>query len=216
MRGKNKGKERIKLVRKGVLTLFLPSLPIRMASAKDEAPMGKIMNSCIASLLPAWLPPLITFKAGTGITSSLVPARCWMCLYKGMPCAPAPALHRLRETPRIAFAPSFSLLGVPSNSIMRLSTSFCSLWPSSHKEYLLFERNITEFRDVKWNLQRIWLFERNTAEFRDVKKIESHALKSIAFRKQAILLLHWVTKETNFACYQRTRACIRKNRGFCF
>jgi len=28
--------------------------------------VGRIMNSCMASLLPAWEPPLMTFNAGTG------------------------------------------------------------------------------------------------------------------------------------------------------
>jgi len=32
-------------------------------------PVGNSMNSCIASLLPAWLPPLMTLNAGTGSTS---------------------------------------------------------------------------------------------------------------------------------------------------
>ena len=39
------------------------SAPILMASWKLAAPTGRIMNSCMASLLPAWLPPLITLKA---------------------------------------------------------------------------------------------------------------------------------------------------------
>ncbi|RZS02026.1 hypothetical protein BHM03_00031984 [Ensete ventricosum] len=66
------------------------------------------MNSCIARLLPAWLPPLITLKAGTGIMSSLVPG--YAC-YEGIPFAPAPARQTLRETPRMALAPNFDLLG---------------------------------------------------------------------------------------------------------
>merc|ERR1740131_828249 len=37
-----------------------------MASWKLLAPTGRIMNSCMASLFPAWLPPLMTLKAGTG------------------------------------------------------------------------------------------------------------------------------------------------------
>lgn len=46
------------------------SLPICMASVKEEAPMGRIMNSCIASELPAWLPPFMILKLGTGSTCS--------------------------------------------------------------------------------------------------------------------------------------------------
>lgn len=87
------------------------STPIFMASLKEEAPVGRIMNSCttarwesrivetcydkyyswsasnltcMASLLPAWEPPLITLKAGTGSTRVLFPARfaiCWKQWY---------------------------------------------------------------------------------------------------------------------------------------
>jgi hypothetical protein len=35
--------------------------------------------TCIASLFPAWDPPLITLKAGTGNTKLLLPARLAMC-----------------------------------------------------------------------------------------------------------------------------------------
>ena len=101
----------------------IPSLPIRRASANDFAPTGNIINSCMARLFPAWLPPFITLKAGTGITSSFVPDISWMCLYNGTPFAPAPALHTLRDTPNIALAPNFDLLGVPSISSIFASTS---------------------------------------------------------------------------------------------
>ena len=42
------------------------SAPILMASWKLAAPTGRIMNSCMASLFPAWLPPLMTLKACRG------------------------------------------------------------------------------------------------------------------------------------------------------
>ena len=51
------------------------SQPIVIASVKVAAPVGRIMNSCIASLLPACDPPLITLKDGTGKTRSSLPAR---------------------------------------------------------------------------------------------------------------------------------------------
>jgi hypothetical protein len=38
--------------------------------------------TCIASLFPAWDPPLITLKAGTGNTKLLLPARLAMCCTK--------------------------------------------------------------------------------------------------------------------------------------
>jgi len=40
----------------------------RRASLKESTPTGRIMNSCMASALPAWLPPLMMLKAGTGST----------------------------------------------------------------------------------------------------------------------------------------------------
>lgn len=40
-----------------------------MASVKVSAPVGRIMNSWKASLLPACSPPLMTLKEGTGSTS---------------------------------------------------------------------------------------------------------------------------------------------------
>ncbi len=46
-----------------------------MASAKDVAPVGMTKYSWKASLLPACEPPLITLKQGTGIISSVLPAR---------------------------------------------------------------------------------------------------------------------------------------------
>lgn len=41
---------------------------MRMASVKLLAPTGRIMNSCMARALPAWLPPLMMLKDGTGNT----------------------------------------------------------------------------------------------------------------------------------------------------
>mmetsp|Transcript_15178 Transcript_15178/g.63102 ORF Transcript_15178/g.63102 Transcript_15178/m.63102 type:complete len:283 (-) Transcript_15178:432-1280(-) len=61
------------------LSAAYTSQPIWMDSGKSDAPVGRIMNSCMGSLLPACEPPLMTFMAGTGMTSSLVPARSAMC-----------------------------------------------------------------------------------------------------------------------------------------
>ncbi len=47
----------------------LTSHPMDMASVKVSAPVGRIMNSWKASLLPACSPPLMTLKEGTGSTS---------------------------------------------------------------------------------------------------------------------------------------------------
>lgn len=52
---------------------------------KKNIPVGKSINSCIASLFPAWLPPLMTLKAGTGRITLSLPARSAMCLYRGTP-----------------------------------------------------------------------------------------------------------------------------------
>merc|ERR1719401_758918 len=50
------------------LRVWYTSAPASMASLKDLAPTGKIMNSWQARRFPAWLPPLMTLKAGTGMT----------------------------------------------------------------------------------------------------------------------------------------------------
>lgn len=38
------------------------------ALCRKDAPVGRIMNSCMARPLPAWEPPLMTLNAGTGST----------------------------------------------------------------------------------------------------------------------------------------------------
>lgn len=66
------------------------------------------MITCIANLLPACEPPLMTFIAGTGRTICLVPANSAIYLYNGIPLCTAPALQTASETPKIALAPSFA------------------------------------------------------------------------------------------------------------
>src|SRR5262249_16545244 len=61
--------------------------------------------------LSACLPPLMILAIGTGRMRALVPPRY---RYSGRPWAAAAALAAARLTPRIALAPSFPLLGVPS------------------------------------------------------------------------------------------------------
>lgn len=46
--------------------------PIYKAWEKLLAPVGNNINSYIANLLPACLPPLITLREGTGVTNLLV------------------------------------------------------------------------------------------------------------------------------------------------
>ena len=55
--------------------LWYTSEPMRMASAKDLAPVGITKYSWKGSLFPACEPPLITLKQGTGIISFVLPAR---------------------------------------------------------------------------------------------------------------------------------------------
>lgn len=81
------------------------------------------MNSYIANLLPACLPPLITFNEGTGVTNLEVslPANSAKYLYKGYPFSAAPALAKAKDTAKVALAPKldftqpYSFL-LPSNS----------------------------------------------------------------------------------------------------
>ena len=63
------------------------------------------------------------FIIGTGNTFALTPP---IYLYKGIFNALAAAFATARDTPRIAFAPNFPLLFVPSNSISILSIAVWS------------------------------------------------------------------------------------------
>ena len=102
----------------------------------------------MASLLPAWLPPLIMLNAGTGryILSVGLPASSAMCLYSGMPLAEAPALHTAMDTPRMALAPSLDLdqphsFLLPSSSCTILSSICCcsaGLMPTSAGPMIVF------------------------------------------------------------------------------
>mmetsp|Transcript_6231 Transcript_6231/g.14183 ORF Transcript_6231/g.14183 Transcript_6231/m.14183 type:complete len:200 (-) Transcript_6231:309-908(-) len=108
------------------LRLWYTSVPIFIASVNEVAPVGRIMNSCMASLFPAWLPPLMMLKAGTGRMSFVFPASSAMYLNSGMSFSAAPALHTAMETARMALAPSLPLFSVPSSSLfMRSSIAFC-------------------------------------------------------------------------------------------
>lgn len=83
----------------------------------------------------------MTLKEGTGITKGpLFPASSAKCWYNGMPFLAAPAFATARETPKIAFAPRFFLLGVPSSAIMRSSIFFWSISfiPSSFGAMMVF------------------------------------------------------------------------------
>ncbi|KAI9908291.1 hypothetical protein PsorP6_003578 [Peronosclerospora sorghi] len=76
-----------------------------MDSVKLVAPTGRIMNSCIASLLPACDPPLMMLNDGTGKHGVGFPARSAMYCHKGFFLAAAPPRHRASDTPKIALAP---------------------------------------------------------------------------------------------------------------
>ena len=65
----------------------------------------------------------MTFIIGTGSTFAFGPPRY---LNNGTPSAAAAACAVAIEVPRIAFAPSFFLLSVPSSLINALSNSTCS------------------------------------------------------------------------------------------
>jgi len=47
--------------------LWYTSAPPYNAYLKELKPVGRIMNSYIANKFPACLPPLMTFKQGTGV-----------------------------------------------------------------------------------------------------------------------------------------------------
>merc|ERR1719210_3286167 len=105
-----------------------------MASLYVDAPTGKIMNSWQARRLPAWLPPLMTLKDGTGMTKLSIgfPEIFAMYLYSGISLAAAPARQTAMDTARIAFAPILDLLQ-PHSFLEPSSTSTINLsisaWP---------------------------------------------------------------------------------------
>jgi hypothetical protein len=77
------------------------------------------MNSWRSIEFAACAPPLITFSIGTGSVAAASPPR-WR--YSGSPASAAAAFATASEAPRIAFAPSRPLFGVPSRSISVRST----------------------------------------------------------------------------------------------
>ena len=89
--------------------------------------MGAIMNSWISTPVSACAPPLRMFIMGTGRRCALGPPKY---LNNGNSAESAAALATARDAPKIAFAPSRLLFGVPSRSIMTWSTV---RWSSADK-----------------------------------------------------------------------------------
>src|SRR2546428_3909160 len=106
------------------------SAAIRTASAKVVAPTGTIMNSWRSRLLSACAPPLITFINGTGRSQACGPPTE---RYKGSPASSAAAFATANDTPRIAFAPSLRLFGVPPRAIIprSMAARFAASMPGS-------------------------------------------------------------------------------------
>ena len=104
----------IPLAFRTLFRLWNTSAPILSASLNVSAPTGMIMNSWKSTVLSAWEPPLRMFIIGVGRILPFTPPRYWK---SGRPTESAAALATAMETPRIAFAPSLPLLGVPSRSI---------------------------------------------------------------------------------------------------
>ena len=76
------------------------------------------MNSCRSIEFWACAPPLITFIIGTGSVARLLAAE--PAVERDARPRPRPPSRRRASTPRIAFAPSRPLFGVPSSSISAL------------------------------------------------------------------------------------------------
>ena len=106
------------------------SVPARSALENVGSPLGMIMNSWKSIGASECAPPLMTFIIGTGSTLAFGPPRY---LKSGWPRAAAAAWAVASETPRMAFAPSFFLLGVPSSlmSAWSISTWSCASMPHS-------------------------------------------------------------------------------------
>ena len=88
---------------------------------RSPRPPGTSMNSCRSIEFCAWAPPLITFIIGTGSVARLLAAE--VAEERDARASAAAALATASETPRIAFAPSRPLFGVPSSSISRSSSA---------------------------------------------------------------------------------------------
>ncbi|MPM72609.1 hypothetical protein SDC9_119585 [bioreactor metagenome] len=94
-----------------------------MASFKLSAPTGKMQNSWKSRKFEVSFPPFKRFKSGTGSTCAFA----FKYLYRGRSNALAAAYAQAKDTPTIAFAPSFDLFFVPSSSIKALSIFLCSV-----------------------------------------------------------------------------------------
>src|SRR3954454_9762036 len=103
-----------------LLSVWKVSTPICSAPANDSASSGTSMNSWKSIEFCACTPPLITFSIGTGSVRASSPPSDRK---SERPRSAAVALAVASETPRIAFAPSRALFGVPSSSI--------NLWSSA-------------------------------------------------------------------------------------
>ncbi len=94
-----------------------------MACVKLLAFTGMIINSWNAIGASECDPPFTIFIIGTGKVFALTPPTY---LYNDIFDSFAAAFATANETPNIALAPSFDLLGVPSRSIIIWSMMFCS------------------------------------------------------------------------------------------
>jgi len=93
---------------------------MRSPSEKLSAPAGTTMNSWKSIEFWAWAPPLTTFIIGTGRTCASTPP---IQRKSERPASAAAALAAANETPRIAFAPSRALFGVPSRPTSAASSA---------------------------------------------------------------------------------------------
>ena len=137
-------------------------------------------KTCIASLFPAWEPPLMTLNAGTGRTTCLVPANWAMCLYKGIPLCTAPALHTANDTPRIAFAPRLA-----TNIIITIVSNryYLHFYTSTDEESCFF---------FKVNLATNGLLKNHTA--RETKRLPLFSVPSNSSKNLSISIC-WITSK---------------------
>jgi len=99
------------------------SASARSPSLKVGKPCGMIMNSWKSIGASECAPPLITLAIGTGSTLALTPPRY---LNNGMPNASEAAFAVARDTAKMALAPSFDLVSVPSRASIFWSTAIWS------------------------------------------------------------------------------------------
>ena len=94
------------------LPTALLTRPWTAKSQDTRYPCQSGEGTCMARAFPAWEPPLMMLKEGTGRTSFLLPARSARCLYRGTFFSAAPACSQWKSNGIFGTAQDVSLQGL--------------------------------------------------------------------------------------------------------